>query len=342
MVETVMFNLLSPAVLFFALGLGAAFLKSDLKIPSALSDSLSIYLLIAIGLKGGIELSGYRIDDFLLPLMGTLLLGTIIPVVMFIVSRWMGIDRHNAIGLAATYGSVSIVTFGAAIAFLQHEKIQYESYMTAMVVLLESPAIFVSLFLLGWLNNREQRRYVHCEKSEMGIDSNRPHPRIQLFDPQIFKESLLNKSVLLLVGAMVIGTITGERAIPVVKTLFIDLYAGILVIFLLGMGMSAGERIVEIKQYGFKMLILAIMMPLLFGIFAVLIGYTCGLSIGGTAIMGIMGASASYIAAPAALRHSVPQANPSIYLGMSLGITFPFNLIVGLPLYVLLAQWIHG
>ncbi len=341
MVETVMFNLLSPAVLFFALGLGAAFLKSDLKIPSALSDSLSIYLLIAIGLKGGIELSGYRIDDLLLPLMGTLLLGTIIPVVMFIVSQWMGIDRHNAIGLAATYGSVSIVTFGAAIAFLQHAKIQYESYMTAMVVLLESPAIFVSLFLLGWLNNRERRKYVNCDNREMGIDSHRPHPWLQLFDPQIFKESLFNKSVLLLVGAMVIGTITGERAIPVVKTLFIDLYAGILVIFLLGMGMSAGERIVEIKQYGVKMLILAIMMPLLFGTFAVLIGYTCGLSIGGTAIMGIMGASASYIAAPAALRHSVPQANPSIYLGMSLGITFPFNLIVGLPLYVLLAQWIH-
>jgi hypothetical protein len=344
MMDIVLFNLVSPAVLFFVLGFTASFFKSDLKFPQALSESLSIYLLIAIGLKGGIELSRYSLGTLFAPIVGTLILGIVIPIVMFLVCTALKIDRKNAIALAATYGSVSIVTFGAAIAFLEETNIEFESYLSAMVVLLESPAIFISLMLLGWLESRNKSNKIEQTRNyKLGI---MPQPEnssaIKWIDPHLIKESLVNKSILLMLGALLVGMITGDRAIPAVKTVFIDLYSGILVIFLLGMGLLAGERIAEMKKYGLKMIGLAIVMPLLFGIFGVLIGYSCGLSEGGTALMGILGASSSYIAAPAAIRQSIPEANPSIYLGMSLGVTFPFNLIVGMPIYLLFAQWIHS
>lgn len=342
-------NLISPAVLFFALGLVAAWSKSDLKFPPALSESFSIYLLAAIGMKGGIELSDHSLHALIKPIAGTLLLGVAIPVITFAVCRWMRLDRKNAIALAATYGSVSIVTFGAAIAFLNLSKTPYESYMSAMVVLLESPAILVSLLMFGWLEKKS------CQ-SNMGLRS-RPsesfhstpsesfHSSIQTLktwiDPKIIKESLFGKSVLLMLGSLVIGLIVGKSALPIVKPLFIDLFQSILVLFLLGMGLLAGEHLAEIRKHGYKLIVLALGFPVIYGVLGILIGKWCGLSVGGITLMGVLGASASYIAAPAALRISVPEASPSIYLGMSIGITFPFNLAIGLPLYYQIAQWIH-
>ncbi len=155
----------------------------------------------------------------------------------------------------------------------------------------------------------------------------------------ILKESLFGKSILLMAGALIVGLITGEEAMPIIKPVFIDLYPGILVVFLLGMGLSAGERLGDLRKEGIIVPVLAISMPVVYGLFGAFIGAVCGLSTGGAAMMGVLAASASYIAAPAAVKHSIPDANPSLYLGMALGITFPFNLIVGIPLYVQFAHW---
>ncbi|PDO10919.1 MAG: sodium-dependent bicarbonate transport family permease [Candidatus Reconcilbacillus cellulovorans] len=321
--DIVLHNLLSPAILFFILGLAASFAKSDLKFPSALSESLSIYLMIAIGLKGGMELSQYSIRHVIFPLMGTLLLGIIIPFITFTVCSWLKLDRKNAIALAATYGSVSIVTFGAAVSFLQQSGTPYEGFMNAMVVLLESPAILVSILMLRWMDiNEKKSRGVH---SLMAI-----------------KETFFGKSILLLTGSLCIGLLTGKTALQTVKPLFVDLYSSILIVFLLGMGLAAGERIGEIRDHGIKLAVLAVAMPLFYGTIGGFIGTWSGLSVGGTFLMSVLAASSSYIAAPAALKHTVPEANPSIYLGMSLGITFPFNIIIGIPLYFNLAQWLHS
>jgi hypothetical protein len=319
-------NLVSPAVLLFVLGLVAAIVQSDLKFPKALSESLSIYLLAAIGLKGGIELSKHSLDTLIGPTIGTLAIGIIIPVVTFMICRWLFIDRKNAAAIAATYGSVSIVTYGAAVAFLESSNIEFERYMSAMVVILETPAILISLLLLKFLDSKEQSAgQLHSSKR---------------IDPEILKESFFGKSIVLMVGGMIVGFIAGTDALPAVKPLFIDLYPSVLVIFLLGMGLVAGERLKEIGQYGVKLIALAIFLPVIWGALGVYVGSLSGLSVGGMMVMGVLAASASYIAAPAALKTSVPDANPSIYLGMSLGITFPFNLIFGLPLYLEMAKFL--
>ncbi|MBM7702356.1 sodium-dependent bicarbonate transport family permease [Metabacillus iocasae] len=335
MSDIIMQNILSPAVLFFVLGLIAAVLKSDLAFPKSIGEALSLYLLIAIGLKGGIELAHYSVNDVFIPIIGALFLGTIIPIITLFITRFMNMDRKNAIGLAATYGSISIVTYGAAISFLEKQAISYEGFMNAIVVLMESPAIFVSMLLLKGLESRHTLS--PASSRSLGFVS----PSTNFIDPAVMKESLVGKSVLLLVGSLAIGLLLGERAIPTVKPLFIDLYGSVLLLFLLHMGLTAGQRLPEVKKHGVKLLIFGMGAPLLFGSLGVLVGHLVGLSLGGTTLMGVLAGSASYIAAPAALKSSVPEANPSIYLGLSLGITFPFNLIAGIPIYYQLAQWMQ-
>lgn len=336
MIDIVSNNLLSPVVLFFIMGLIASFVKSDLKFPGGLSEALTIYLLIAIGLKGGIELSEHPFADMVRPIMGALLLGIIIPIVTLIICRKSGLDLKNAIGLAASYGSVSIVTYGAAVAFLNHVQMDYESYMSAMVVIMESPAILVSLLLLKII---EQKKNSPILSSNMGIVAG-PSSN-NWIDPSVIRESLFGKSVLLLVGSLLVGLFVGHDALPVIRPVFIDLYGGILVLFLLNMGLIAGQRLSDIRQYGLTLILIGIFMPVIFGAIGVLVGNACNLSIGGMTLMGVLAGSASYIAAPAALRSSVPEANPSIYLGLSLGITFPFNLTLGIPIYFEMAKFIQ-
>ncbi|WP_227396867.1 sodium-dependent bicarbonate transport family permease [Jeotgalibacillus aurantiacus] len=332
--EIVMQNLLSPVVLFFVLGIIAALVKSDLAFPKALSDALSIYLLIAIGLKGGIELANYSIESVFSPILGALFLGAIIPFLTLGAMRMMGMDLKNAIGLAATYGSISIVTYGAAISFLDQTGTSYEGFMNALVVLMESPAILVSLLLLKVLENKKELSGYAQRAGFVAFPSG-------LIDKEVIRESLFGKSVFLLMGSLFIGLVLGESAIPAVKPLFIDLYSSILILFLLNMGLIAGQRLPEIRQYGFKLLAFGMVAPLVFGTIGVVVGSLVGLSLGGTALMGVLAGSASYIAAPAALKTSVPEANPSIYLGLSLGVTFPFNLIIGIPVYFEIAKWIQ-
>ena len=337
-------NLLSPAVLFFVLGLVAAIVKSDLKFPSALSESLSIYLLAAIGLKGGIEISKYSFSDLMNPLIGAMVLGAIIPVVMFWICTRLRFDFSQAAALAATYGSVSIVTFGAGMAFLEELAIPFESYMTALVVVMESPAIFIALMIYFARQKQSESPAETKNRSPyaLGIIATQVNPFPKGSFGHILRESIFGKSVLLMIGAMIVGMVGGKDALPVVKPLFIDLYPSILMIFLLGMGLVAGERIGDLRKFGWKSFALATTAPLVFGILGVIIGYACGMSVGGTTLLGVLGASASYIAAPAAIKQSIPEANPAIYLGMSLGMTFPFNLIIGIPIYMQIAIWIHN
>lgn len=334
MSEIISQNLLSPVVLFFVLGIVAALLKSDLKFPSGLSEGLSIYLLIAIGIKGGIELSHYSIETVLGPVFAALLLGTIIPLITLVLLKMLKIDFHNSIGLAASYGSISIVTYGAAISFLEKNETSYEGIMNALVVLMESPAILVSLLLLNIIE--KEKTQTKMSYQSLGFVSS----FIKMFDKEVLRESLFGKSILLLVGSLLIGFVLGESAIPMVKPLFIDLYTSVLILFLLNMGLIAGQRLPELRKYGFKLPLFGLVAPLLFGSLGVLVGSMTSLSIGGATLMGVLAGSASYIAAPAALKASVPKANPSIYLGLSLGVTFPFNLIIGIPIYFELAKWL--
>ncbi|WP_017727889.1 sodium-dependent bicarbonate transport family permease [Halalkalibacterium ligniniphilum] len=335
MSEIILENLLSPVVLFFVLGIIAAVFKSDLKFPNGLSEGLSIYLLIAIGLKGGIELSKYSIESVINPILGALFLGIAIPFITLFILRLMKMDLKNSIGLAATYGSVSIVTYGSAISFLEKNGTTYEGFMNALVVLMESPAILVSLLLLKIIE--KNNAVPELSSQSMGFLP----ASVKFIDREVLKESIFGKSVLLLLGSLLIGLVLGERAVPMVKPLFMDLYNSALILFLLNMGLLAGQRLPEVKAHGLKILLFGIVAPLLFGSLGVFVGSLVGLSFGGATLMGVLAGSASYIAAPAALKTSVPEANPSIYLGLSLGVTFPFNLIIGIPVYYEIAQWIQ-
>ncbi|ARK29496.1 sodium-dependent bicarbonate transport family permease [Halalkalibacter krulwichiae] len=335
MSEIIISNLLSPVVLFFVLGLIAALVKSDLKFPTALTETLSIFLLIAIGLKGGIELSKYSLEEVYRPVVATIALGSLLPIVVLTLVKTIKLDTKNAIGLAATYGSVSIVTYGAAISFLDHTGVSYEGFMNAMVVLMESPAIIVSLIVLKLLERKEMGKDIYSSQ-KIAFAS----PNTSFLDKEVLKEAFFGKSILLLLGALLIGLVTGDTAIPVIQPLFIDLYSSVLILFLLSMGLVAGERLPEVRKHGIKLLLFGIILPIVGGILGVLTGYIIDLSLGGMTLMAVLAASASYIAAPAALRTSVPEANPSIYLGLALGITFPFNLIIGIPLYYQFASWL--
>lgn len=335
MLDIVIQNLLSPAVLFFTLGIIAAIVSRDFDLPKGLGEGLSVYLLIAIGLKGGVELSNYSFAAVYKPILGTIFLGTLIPIItLYILRHFLKLDLKNSIGLAATYGSVSIVTYGAAITFLENLAVPYESFMNAMVVVMEIPGILVALLLLGVLENN---RSPQISSRAVGIVAQNP---LSFINAEVLKESFFGKSILLLLGSLLIGLTVGVNGLPIIKPLFIDLYQSVLILFLLNMGLLAGKRLTAVRRHGLKLLGFAIVMPIFYGSLGAVVGMLVGLSLGGATLMGVLAASASYIAAPAALRTSVPEADPSIYLGLALGITFPLNLTIGIPLYYTIASWL--
>lgn len=338
MLDMVLQNLLSPAILFFILGIIAALVSSDFDLPKGLGEGLSAYLLIAIGLKGGIELSNYSLATVSKPILGTIFLGTLTPILTFyVVRKFLKMDTKNAIGLAATYGSVSIVTYGAAITFLENSQISYESFMNAMVVVMEIPGILVALLILGFLQKKDTEQKPTYNTRNIGFIAQNP---FSFINGAVLKESFFGKSILLLVGSLLIGLIVGTNGLPIIQPLFIDLYQSVLFLFLLNMGLMAGKRLAVVRRHGLKLLAFGIFMPLFYGAIGTLVGVAVGLSLGGATLMGVLSASASYIAAPAALRTSVPDADPSIYLGVALGITFPLNLTIGIPLYYMFATWL--
>lgn len=318
-------NLNSPPILFFILGFIATVVKSDLNIPEVIAKGLSIYFMIAIGFKGGSELAktGFT-NDVLITAGGSLFLGCLIPVFAFYILKLIiKVDETNAGAIAAHYGSVSVVTFVTAAAFLEKEGIRYDGFMVGMMALMESPAIFISLLLVRLSGKKEKNEAVAYQPSE------------------IVKESLFNASVVLLTGSLLIGYSTGASGYEMAKPFFVTPFHGILTIFLLDMGMIAGRRISEFKTVGIPLGIFSIVMPIISALMAILFGSIIGLSYGSTVLLSVLCSSASYIAAPAAVRMALPSANPAYYITMSLAITFPFNIIFGIPIYKWLTAIIH-
>lgn len=307
-----------PVVLFFVLGVAAGLLRSDLKIPSSIYDALSIYLLIAIGLQGGVKLADYPLGSVFLDGVVILLVAAAIPLLAFPLLRYVGrMNRADSASIAAHYGSVSVVTFSVGVTFLGHELQAYEGYMVVFLVLLEMPALVIGVLLARY--GRGQVRW-----------------------GRLLHEVFFGKSIYLLSGGLVIGYIAGPEGIQPLDKLFFDLFKGMLAIFLLEMGLVAAMRVADLRTYGAFLVGFAIAMPLMAALAGTLVGRMLGLSVGGIMLLATLYASASYIAAPAAMRIAVPEANPALSIGASLGVTFPFNIFIGIPVYYWMAQYAHG
>ena len=307
-------NILNPPVLFFFLGMIAVFAKSDLEIPPPVPKLLSLYLLFSIGFKGGVELikSGVT-QEVVLALSAAMLMACIVPVYTFFILK-LKLDTYDSAAIAATYGSISAVTFITAGAFLNELGINYDGYMVAALALMESPAIIVGLIL------------VNIFTADQGKE--------EFSWPEVLQEAFLNSSVFLLVGSLLIGVLTGEHGWQVLSPFSQDLFYGILTFFLLDMGLVAAKRIKDLQKTGAFLISFAILIPILNAGIGLLIAKLIGMHQGNSLLFAVLCASASYIAVPAAIRLTVPEANPSLYVSTALAVTFPFNIIVGIPLYL--------
>lgn len=311
-------NLVAPITLFFALGVLAALARSDLSIPESAAKALSIYLLFAIGFKGGVSLASYGVDATMLAsLLAGALLSAMLPLIAFVLIRLITqLDTLNCAAVAGHYGSISIVTFVAATSVLDNFGIASEGYMVAVAAIMEAPAILSAL----WLASRNRQSSARM-------------------DDGLWREILLNGSIVLLIGSFIIGMITGENGLKEIESFIVSPFKGVLCLFMLDMGLLAGRSLAKSRQSISKGLIaFGIIMPVTGAIIALPIGYILGLSEGGTVLLMVLCASASYIAVPAAMRVALPEADPGIYLTLSLGVTFPFNLTLGIPLYIAAAN----
>lgn len=316
-----MANLGSPLILSFVLGVAAALGRSDLVFPEAAAKALSIYLLFAIGIKGGVSVADHGVD---LRLGLSILAGVVLSFALPIMAFWLlgvmtRLDKTNAAAVAAHYGSISIVTFVAGTSVLQTAGIASDGFMVAVAAAMEAPAILSALWLIS--------------RSGGGAE----------MDSELWREILLNGSIVLLVGAFAIGIIVGKEGMADVESFFVAPFKGALCLFLLDMGLVAGRglrRSRDVLTPG--LLAFGLLMPMIGGVCGAMVGLLIGLPTGSLFLLTVLAASASYIAVPAAMRVAVPDADPGIYLTLSLGITFPFNLTLGLPLYLALARTLTG
>ncbi len=306
-------NLLNPPVLAFFMGMLAVFLKSDLEIPAPIPKLFSLYLLFAIGFKGGVELSKSGIDQQVaLTILAAMLMSMLVPLYTFFILR-IKLDSYNAAAIAATYGSISAVTFITATSFLKELGIDFDGYMVAALALMESPAIIVGLILVSVFGGEEKREIVW---------------------PEVLQEAFLNSSVFLLIGSLIMGILTGEHGWEVMSPFTQDLFYGVLTFFLLDMGLVAASRIKDLQEAGVFLIGFAILIPIVNAAIALLLAKLIGMPKGDALLFSVLCASASYIAVPAAMRLTVPEANPSLYISTALAVTFPFNIIVGIPMYL--------
>ncbi|MFZ9818244.1 MAG: sodium-dependent bicarbonate transport family permease [Ilumatobacteraceae bacterium] len=306
-------NLTSPMVLAFVLGFVAVRLKSDLSFPDQVTSLLSTYLLLAIGFKGGTRLKEIDPIDVAVPAIVTVAAGVVIAYVTYLVARkFIGLTPADSASLAAHFGSVSAVTFTAAETFARESGGVTAEYLPLLVVLLEVPGIIVALML--WTRQGQQK--VHGALSEV----------------------LTGKSIVLLGGGLVIGALANDSAMNAVEPLFVGLFPGVLTLFLLDLGTLAGSQLATIRRAGVRLIGFGVLAPILFGLLGVILGLAVGMSPSTAAVFAAMLASASYIAAPAAVRIGIPPANTGLALGVALGITFPFNIVIGIPVYSEIAQ----
>ena len=311
-------NLLSPMVLFFALGLLAAFARSDLSVPEAIAKLLALYLLLSIGFRGGAEVAHHGLTVQLVATVGAgILLSFVIPFIAFaLLRKTTSLNATDAAAVAGHYGSISAVTFVAVTGVLVQLSITYDGYRVAVAAAMETPAIFAALLIA--------RRMTAPTDSGANGD--------------FIREIAFNGSIVILLGAFGIGAITGQSGMKILKPFILDMFPGFLCLFLLDMGLVAGRGLKQGWRYiSVPVAAFAIIMPLIGGALAAALAILIGLSVGSTAVLITLAASASYIAVPAAMRLALPAANPAIALTLSLGITFPFNLLIGIPLYIAVA-----
>jgi len=320
LVELITSSLFSPPVLCFLLGAVAALARSDLRLPEPIFNGLSIYLLLAIGLKGGADLSKTTLSSVAFPMLAAFALGLSIPLWIYLfLRRFSRFSVSDAAALAAHYGSVSAVTFIAVLGYLDATGTPYEGFMTALLAIMEVPAIIVALALarMGGVGGGQRKL------------------------SEVFTEVVSGKSVVLLVGGMTIGWLAGTEGLAPVRPFFVDLFRGALCLFLLELGIAAAQRIGDLRSAGPMLILVALGAPMFHALLGLGAAVLVGLSVGGAVVLATLAASASYIAAPAAVRLALPNANPGFYLGAALGLTFPFNIIIGIPLYAAAAHLIY-
>lgn len=311
-------SLLSPLILFFLLGLFAGLARSCLTIPEVLSKGISLYLMIAIGFRGGVELSHAPLGGEILAAVGAAIaLSATLPLVAnALLRRTTRVDPTTAAAVAAHYGSVSVVTFAAAIAILNHQGVTFEPYLVALVAVMEAPAILTGLVLA---------RRGAARAAAAGA----PPPSARA----IVKDVLLHGSVVLLLGSFLIGWATGPAGLDELGAVFVTPFKGVLAVFLLEMGLLVARRLPDLRAVGLRVVAFGLYMPVVGAAIGLAVALVLGLSPGGATLLAVLCASASYIVVPAVMRAALPQASPAIYLTLALGITFPFNLIVGIPVY---------
>ncbi|MCX8023479.1 MAG: sodium-dependent bicarbonate transport family permease [Syntrophorhabdaceae bacterium] len=314
-------NLLNPPILFFFLGMLAVFVKSDLDIPNPLPKFLSLYLLLSIGFQGGVELKHSGLNkNIIITLMMSLMMAALVPTYTYFILK-KRLANHDAAAIASTYGSISAVTFITASSFLQRLGIPFGGYLVAAMALMESPAIIIGILLYRYHHNRE---------------------RDNLSLKVLLRDALFNGSVFLITGSLLIGIVAGETGIKYLKPFTEDIFKGMLTFFLLDMGIVSAKRMSDLKRAGVFLSFFAIIVPIFNALIAIFIAKVINLSIGDALMFAVLCASASYIAVPAAIRHAIPEANPSLYVPMSLAITFPFNIVFGLPFYLFLIKTFWG
>ena len=342
--ELIQSNLLTPIVLFFIFGIIAARIKSDLKIPDAISEFLPIYLLAAIGLHGGIEMRNTGFETMLVPMLVAIGLSLLFTLNHYQILRHLGkFNLFDSYALASTYGAVGAVTFSVGLSFLKNQGVTSEGYIAAILAVLEPVAFILAIFLTNMAVSKQIRTKKESvgdikieSELEMGISATKTNLK------QVLHESITGKAIVILLGSIVIGYLIGEEGFSSISIVFDDLFTGAIVIFLIEMGIIAGQRLDDIKKVGVFLIGFSIIMPTFNGIIGVLVATALGLSLGGAVMFGLLLASASFIAAPAVLRHAIPQAKPGLYITSALGITFPYNIIVLLPILFILSSIIHN
>lgn len=308
---------LDPVVLFFILGLVAGLMRAEMRLPSAIYEFLSVILLLAIGLKGGIELSKQPFFNLLPDIGMVLIMGFVLPLLAFPILYYLGrFKKADAASIAGHYGSVSVGTYAVAAAYLGDFNISYEAHMPLFLVVLEIPAIIVAIVLVRGISKKTKWA-------------------------QLSHEIFLGKSIVLLLGGLLIGWLAGEESIQSISGLFFDPFKGVLALFLLEMGLIAASQVSSLKRYGVFLLSFGILFPIISALIGISFALMLGLSIGGAVMLATLAASASYIAVPAAMRIALPESNPTLSLTASLGVTFPFNILFGVPIYHQIAKQLY-
>lgn len=326
-------TLLDPAILFFFLGIFAALVRSNLEIPAPIAKFLSLYLLMAIGIKGGVALSVSGIHTQMMAgLAIALLMAFLVPLYTFPLLR-RKLDGLNAAAIAATYGSVSAVTFIAAGQFLDNQGIEYGGYMAVALVIMEAPAVIMAVALAAMTRAR-------LVKDDAGAAANIGTKTGSFSLKNILHESFTDGAILLLMGSLLIGVAVGADGYKIMKPFTGDLFKGLLAFFLLEMGILVARRIREMRGVGPFLIAFAFLIPMVNAMIVIILSHLAGLSAGDTLMLAVLAASASYIVVPAVVRVAIPEANPGLYFGMALALTFPFNVVLGIPMYYQMIQFL--